>query len=250
MRFLKLLPNYGAEISLLVTKSMENLLEHLDYRIKILTQKTSEDQYDHVCALGDLFSIFNISGSNIPLTKTYINIDEKWILKWKNKINKKKLNVGIVWQGNKNSEADEGRSFNLNYFKNISKIDDIELVSLQKNDGIEQLNNFKLSNKITDFSDELDLKAKFMDTAGLMKNLDLVISSDTSIVHLGGALGVKVWVVVQKYPYWYWRGETSDSIWYDSVKIYRQKIKNKWEEPFNKINNDLKKLRNIKLSKN
>jgi len=90
----------------------------------------------------------------------------------------------------------------------------VQLVSLQKNEGLEQISDFKKKNNIVNFDNILDVETKFMDTAGLMKNLDLVISSDTSIVHLAGAIGIKTWLLVQKFPFWYWRDNNEKSIWY------------------------------------
>ena len=88
----------------------------------------------------------------------------------------------------------------------------LQLISY-KNDGIDQIKDFS-KNKIINFDNELDIDAKFMDTAGIMKNLDLIITSDTSIVHLAGALGVSTWLLVQKYPHWYWSNINEKSLWY------------------------------------
>ena len=68
--------------------------------------------------------------------------------------------------------------------------------------------------------------------------------SDTSVPHLAGALGVKVWIILQKFPFWYWNSKTTNSMWYDSIKIYKQKKVNYWDDVFEKIENDLKKLLN------
>ena len=116
------------------------------------------------------------------------------------------------------------------------------MISLQKNDGIEQISDFQKKNSIMNFDSELDVNVKFLDTAGLMKNLDLIICSDTSIPHLAGSLGVKVWLLLKKYPYWYWSSKNNKSIWYDSIKIYKQNKLNSWTSVFNKIENDLKSV--------
>ena len=239
-RFLKLLLDLKTDITLCVMEAMVDLMKCVDPRIQIISATDNVMKYDYNFSLGDFVNIFKLQERNIPKYKSYININKKYIDKWSRKIDKQKFNIGVIWQGRKNTIIDEGRSIELNYFKNISKIQNVQLISLQKNEGIEQISDFQKKNSIMNFDSELDVNVKFLDTAGLMKNLDLVICSDTSIPHLAGSLGVKVWLLVQKYPYWYWSGKNNQSMWYDSIKIYRQSKLNSWSSVFNKIEKDLK----------
>ena len=240
-RFLKLLLDFKTDVTLVVMVAMVDLMKCIDSRIKIISATDNVMKYDYNFSLGDFINIFKLEETNIPKYKHYINIDKKYIDKWNRKIDKQKFNVGVIWQGSKNTKIDEGRSIKLEYFKNISKIQNVQLISLQKNEGIEQISDFQKKNSIMNFDSELDVNVKFLDTAGLMKNLDLVICSDTSIPHLAGSLGVRVWLLVQKYPYWYWRtSKNNKSMWYDSIKIYKQSKLNSWTSVFNKIENDLK----------
>ena len=240
-RFVKLLPSYGAKVTFQIPKSMTELMRYLDDNICI-TSEDALNNFDYECALGDLLEIFDFNNLNIPSTKSYLKIDKKWVDKWKIKLNKNKFNVGIAWQGKAGSTLDEGRSFELKNFETISKIDNISLISLQKNDGLEQIEEFSKKNKITNFDSILDQEVKFMDTAGLMKSLDLVITSDTSIVHLAGALGINVWLLLQKYPFWYWNSTNQKSIWYDSIKVFKQDQNHNWTDLFIKIENELRKI--------
>jgi len=241
-RFVNKLSNYKAKVFFQIPESMEYLLKGLDRRIIFLIKNISNYKFDHICTLGDLFEIFNINAKNIPIEDPYLTIENKWIEKWKNQIDKRKFNIGICWQGKTGSVVDEGRSFKLKYFENISKIKNVNLISLQKNEGLDQIKEFTKKNKLVDFNDTLDKEAKFMDTAGLMKNLDLVISSDTSIAHLGGALGVKVWTLVQKYPFWYWNTKNQNSLWYKSVKIFKQEENHNWKKLFLNLEDKLKEI--------
>jgi len=240
-RFLKLLLDFNTEITLIVSETMTDLMECIDSRIKIINSIDTINKYDYNFSLGDLINIFDLQEGNIPKYQNYFNIKEEYIQKWSGKINKQKFNIGIVWQGKKNTTTDEGRSIELKFFENISKIQNIQLVSLQKNDGIEQISEFQKENSILNFDSELDVNVKFLDTAGLMMNLDLIICTDTSIPHLAGSLGVKVWLLAQKYPYWYWSGNNKQSIWYDSIKIYKQSVLHSWNAVFKKIENDLER---------
>ena len=240
-RFLKLLLDFNTEITLIVPETMTDLMECIDSRIKIINSIDTINKYDFTFSLGDLINIFDLQEGNIPKYQNYFNIKEEYIEKWSGKINKQKFNIGIVWQGKKNTTTDEGRSIELKFFENISKIQNIQLVSLQKNDGIEQISEFQKENSILNFDSELDVNVKFLDTAGLMMNLDLIICTDTSIPHLAGSLGVKVWLLVQKYPYWYWSSNNKQSLWYDSIKIYKQSVLHSWNSVFKKIENDLER---------
>lgn len=243
-RFLILLLEYEAKILFLVSKSIFNLMQNIDYRIDVIIKEPNKDTYDYKCSLGDLLHIFSINANKIPKFNSYLNISNKYIKKWNKKVSNSKFKIGIAWQGKRGTTIDEGRSVKLKYFSKISKLDNIELISLQKNYGVNQIKEFSKNHKILNFDNELDIEEKFMDTAGLMKNLDLVICSDTSIPHLAGALGVKVWVILQKYPFWYWRSKSTQSLWYKSIKIYKQNQINNWDEVFEKIEYDLKKILN------
>ena len=240
-RFLKLLLDFKTEITLIVSEKMTDLMKCIDSRIKIISSIDTVNKYDYSFSLGDLINIFSLQEGNIPKYENYFNIKEEYIEKWSRKINKQKFNIGIVWQGKKNTTTDEGRSIELKFFENISKIKNIQLVSLQKNDGIEQISEFQRENSILNFDSELDVNVKFLDTAGLMKNLDLIICSDTSIPHLAGSIGVKVWLLVQKYPYWYWSSNNKQSLWYDSIKIYKQNKLHSWSSVFKIIESDLER---------
>ena len=81
-----------------------------------------------------------------------------------------------------------------------------------------------------------------MDTAGIMKNIDLIITSDTSIVHLAGALGVPTWLLVQKYPHWYWQSRNDSSLWYETVKIFKQKENHNWKKLFLEVELELSRI--------
>ena len=107
-RFVKLLPKYGAVVTFQIPASMKILMKYLNKDINIITQDTIEINYDYKCTLGDLLEIFNINLSNIPLTAPYLEIDNKWIKKWKNKLDKNKFNIGVAWQGKKGAAIDEG----------------------------------------------------------------------------------------------------------------------------------------------
>ena len=124
-------------------------------------------------------------------------------------------------------------------------IEKINFINLQKGFGVEQIKNFKYKDKLYDFSSEVDNgKNAFEDTIGIMQNLDLVISPDTSLSHLSATLGVKTWLLLPYSPDWRWFLELKNSPWYEHVKLYRQEEFNKWDSIFDIVKKDLVNLIN------
>src|SRR5204862_5220217 len=114
-------------------------------------------------------------------------------------------------------------------------------VSLQKVDGRDNLASASLP--IVDPGSDFDtVHGAFMDSAAIMKNLDLVITSDTSIPHLAGALGVPVWLALPHVPDWRWLLYRSDSPWYPTMRLFRQKTSGDWNGVFDEIRAELRNL--------
>jgi ADP-heptose:LPS heptosyltransferase len=202
-------------------------------------------RFDHVCSLLSLPLVFNTTDKNIPNKIPYLVADKQKDLFWKKELENNNFKIGVHWRGNLKNKTAIDRSFNLKLFYNILEIKNITLVSLQKDfnpniESIEENINIK-------FYPNLDIgENAFVDTAALINNLNLVISNDTSIVHLAGALGKPVWTVLNSNPDWRWFLEDNKSPWYPSMLLFRQKIYGSWNEPFNEIksyliNNILKK---------
>jgi tetratricopeptide (TPR) repeat protein len=146
------------------------------------------------------------------------------------------LKVGIVWQGNRHCPGDEQRSISLAHFAPVASVPGMRLISLQKGPGTEQLSEYGQAWNIVDFGDELDAAGgAFMDTAAIMRNLDLAITSDTAAAHLAGALGVETWVALCAVPDWRWMLERDDSPWYPTMRLFRQEEWGDWSGVFERM---------------
>ena len=157
---------------------------------------------------------------------------------WSNRFTRNNFKVGICWQGSKN-KIDVGRSFSLSLFEDISRLKNIELISLHKGEGEKQISDIKFD--LTTLGDDFDAGGdSFIDTAAVIVNCDLIISSDTAIAHLAGALGKPTWVALKYIPDWRWMLERNNSPWYPTVKLYRQKKQGDWEHVFDSMRRDLK----------
>lgn len=109
------------------------------------------------------------------------------------------------------------------------------MISLQKDLTNEEKKLIKKEINLIDFSDTLDLKGAFLDSAAIINNLDLIISVDTSIAHLAGAFNKKVWIILKKFPDWRWLLNKRSSPWYPKARLFRQANYENWEEPIENI---------------
>jgi len=131
----------------------------------------------------------------------------------------------------------------LSYFNSISRISNVNLISLQQNAGTEQLNSMPEGMIVEILGDDFNAgEDAFLDTAAVIKHLDLVITSDTAIAHLAGSLGCPVWVALSYLPDWRWMLEGNTSPWYPTIRLFRQKQRDDWEGVFNDIHAELLNL--------
>jgi tetratricopeptide (TPR) repeat protein len=141
--------------------------------------------------------------------------------------------IGIAWQGNPTFPNDRERSVPLLHFAPLAAVPGVRLYSLQKNQGVEQLPEVRKHFAVSDFSPPLDEGCgAFVDTAAVIANLDLVISSDTSMVHLAGALGVRVWMATSFACDWRWLRDRDDCPWYPTLRLFRQPCRGDWPAVF------------------
>lgn len=232
-RYVNLLAASGASVVLEVAPSMRGLLRSLRGPVRIMGRGELLPPVDCHCPLASLPLAFDTQLQTIPNEVPYLAAEPQRILHWQERLHgKKNLRVGIAWQGNPSVEQfiwARGRSIPLEAFAPFAKIEGVQLVSLQKGPGMEQLDHVPFRDRIEDLRTELDLGADaFMDTAAVMQGLDLIISSDTSIVHLAGALARPVWVALSSVPDWRWLLERADSPWYPSMKLFRQPRAGDW----------------------
>jgi hypothetical protein len=150
------------------------------------------------------------------------------------------LKVGIAWQGNPTYRADRQRSIPLAHFAPLADVPGVQLISLQKGKGADQLGTWPGQHAPATLGNQFDEESgAFMDTAAVMKNLDLVITSDTAVAHIAGALAVPVWVPLALVPDWRWLLEREDCPWYPTMRLFRQKHFGRWEEVFHTMAGEL-----------
>ena len=230
---------YSANIIFKINKKIAHLFSKSKF--KLIFNEDNIPKYDFYKHLMSLPKIYYEKTKTFPSQVNFIPKDKKITLKWKERLNEiKGFKVGINWQGRKTYGVDHLRSIPLNYFQDLFTIKEINFISLQKGYGSEQIKNFKYKDKLYDFSKEIDNGENiFEDTIGILQNIDLVISIDSSLVHLSSTLGIKTFALLHFCPDWRWNLMTKEFFWYDSLKIYRQEEVNKWDSIFSLLKKDL-----------
>ena len=171
----------------------------------------------------------------IPRDVPYLSANAELSRRWRAELaGIEGFKIGIVWQGSRGYGSDRWRSIPLRRFAPLARLPGVRLVSLQKEVGTEQIAEVDFS--VVDLSDRLDEAAgAFMDSAAVISNLDLVVTSDTAMAHLAGALGAPVWVALGRVPDWRWLLDREDSPWYPTMRLFRQRELDQWLEVFERI---------------
>jgi len=213
-----------------------------------------ETRVDCHCSLVDVADLLQLNAHNIPTYPGYVTPAPQLMRYWKDRLPLApggKLRVGIVWQGNPDFQADMYRSVPLREFEVLAAIPGVELVSLQNGFGSEQIAYWQGAQPLKTLGEDVDkTSGAFMDTAAIMKQLDLVITIDTSSGHLACALGVPTWFALSYTPDWRWLLGRRDSPWYPSATLFRQPTLGDWSSPFRQMARELAEWAQRRLAEN
>ncbi|MBN4075523.1 MAG: hypothetical protein COA71_06585 [SAR86 cluster bacterium] len=240
-RYIKRLQALGAEVILECPKPLLGLFENDGIADQIVIKGHQLPWVDfHIYAMS-IPAVLKDDENSFSYAYSYLKADPRYIKDWKTKLEQfKGLKIGICWQGNPNFKEDQWRSFKLGEFAAIADIAGISLISIQKGEhGTLQIKEFKKKYALTNIDEYCNKERDFQDTAAIISGLDLVISSDTSVAHLAGALGIPTWIALSCYADWRWLASRTDSPWYPSIKIFRQRIPGDWPQVFKQIKTTL-----------
>ena len=199
--------------------------------------------FDAWCPLLSLPHRLGTTMVTIPAATPYLQADPIRVERWRHALPQATLRVGIAWQGNPAHSADKGRSTLLKNFTPLSDIPGVQLVSLQKGFGAEQANEPRIATLVHQIDKDFDSDQNaFLDTAAILPSLDLVITTDTAIAHLAGALNCPTWVVLKKHAEWRWLSERTDTPWYPSLRLFRQVQEGDWEKIMDQLVCNLRTL--------
>ncbi len=240
VRYAHLIAERGARVLLHAPATLARILATCPGVDRVMSEEESLPDFDCHAPLMSLPRLLGTTLETIPAMIPYLSPDPELVSQWRRELgNHEGLNVGIAWQGNPDHKKDRHRSFPISRFESISRIPGVRLFSLQKGHGGEQLRTKGDALDITDLGGRIH---DFMDTAAVVRNLDLVVCPDTSLAHLAAAVGVPVWMPLPFACDWRWLSGREDSPWYPTLRLYRQPALGDWDGVFARISSDLARL--------
>ncbi len=242
VRYLSMVKERGGTVIYETKKPLTNLLRPLD-GIDELVEASSNGRpaasFDLHVSLMDLPRVFGATIETIPSNVPYLYADPAKAQVWRNRIVRKDLTVGIVWAGGPAHRNDRNRSCTLADFAPLAEIDGIQLYGLQKGNGLRQWDMSSTEIIAANIGEEFE---DFTDTAAAIENMDLVVSVDTAVLHLAGAMGKPVWALLPFAPDWRWMLERQDTPWYPTMRLFRQKSPGCWPDVFADVKKELQVL--------
>jgi tetratricopeptide (TPR) repeat protein len=231
-RYLPMIAAAGARPTFLCPPRLQRLLSPLP-GVRLIAEPPQGESFDAQIALSSLPRAFATRLDSVPAPVPYLTAEPELIRKWAARIGAEGYKIGVVWQGNPNPEADMARSAPLAAFAPLAAIPGVRLISLQVGFGVEQLANLPAGMRVETLGADFDSGPDaFLDTAAAMSQLDLVVTCDTSIAHLAGALARPAWVALKKDAEWRWLRDREDSPWYPSLRLFRQSRRGEWADVF------------------
>jgi len=222
---------------MLCQETLRPLLSNVKGIDLVVTDAADVPPFDFHIPLLSLPGLFGTNSESIPAHVPYLSADPNLVERWRTSLAELSgFRVGISWQGNPGYREDRLRSIPLRHFAPLAELSGLRLISLQKGHGVEQLQQVRGELEVMELDADFDeTSGPFMDTAAVMKSLDLVVTSDTATAHLAGALGIPVWVALPLIPDWRWQLRRGDSPWYPTRRLFRQQRPGDWHEVFQRI---------------
>jgi len=242
VRYAPLLAARGARVIVACPRELGPVIETVRGVSRVVADKPlgGGAKFDYYEPLSSLPGLFKTTLQNIPAEVPYVAADPKRVARWRERLaGDDNLKVGIVWAGTAGHINDRARSASLAAFAPLAGVAGVTFYSLQKGPPASQVSASSPGMKLTALGDDLH---DFADTAALLEVLDLLISVDTSVVHLAGALARPVWTLLAAGPDWRWLLDREDSPWYPTMRLFRQPEPGAWEPVMVRIAAELQEL--------
>ncbi len=212
--------------------------EGIDELVEVSRDGRPTVEFDLDVFILDLPGLFGTTVDTIPAEVPYLFADRAKADLWRQRLIGDDFKVGIVWAGSPKHTNDSSRSCKPADFKPLGGIEGVRLFGLQKGAAAAQAPALHAGIPFTSLGGEID---DFTDTAGIIENLDLVVSVDTAVLHLAGAMGKKVWALLPFDADWRWLREREDTPWYPTMKLFRQPKPGDWHGVFDSVTAELRK---------
>ena len=235
-RFLASLVERGAKVKALVQPALLRLVGSFPMPVAWFDRVAAVGDFDYQIPLLSLPRVFGTGIDSIPAAVPYFAPDRQAVADWRERIGDHGTRVGVIWQGNPHYGNDRRRSAPLRHYAPLAALPGVRLISLQAVHGLDQLENLPEGMAVESLGEKVTANPEGVsEIAAAMEVLDLVVSSDTAMAHLAGALGRPVWVAVSDDPDWRWLFDRDDSPWYPTMRLFRQTRRGDWAGVFARI---------------
>ncbi len=252
IRFVKIAKEMGGTTIFAIQPPLMQYMKSCPYIDTLISTHDSPPDFDVYAGFVSCPMILKTTLDTVPTNIPYLHADENLVTHWREKLSHDtNFKIGICWQGNPNYSthflrmAVAAKSMPLSYFVPLFDIPGTSFYCLQIKTGTEQLQDLALDAqaKLTVFDDDFDkTHGSFMDSAAVIKNMDLVITIDTSIGHFAAGLGTPTWVLIPEPPDWRWMLAGRDTPWYPNMILFRQPTPGDWQSPMDAIAAELMTL--------
>jgi tetratricopeptide (TPR) repeat protein len=196
--------------------------------------------FDCHAALLSLPRLMKTTLATVPAVVPYLSATAERVAAWGPRLPQGVFKIGVVWQGNPRHRWDRHRSVPLTQLAPLAQVPGVQLISLQKGAGSEQVAEAAGVCPVLVLDGLDEDGGAFLDTAAVLKHLDLVVTVDTALAHLAGALGVPVWLALSVLADWRWLREREDTPWYPGMRLFRQRTLGAWDEVFQRMAGELR----------
>jgi tetratricopeptide (TPR) repeat protein len=238
-RYARLLEARGAEVIMSVQPPLRGLLKQIGPTIQIIGPDQVPADFDYHCPLLSLPLAFGTTLESIPAEPQYLKADDELRAAWSARLPPKtKPRIGVVWSGSIGHKNDRNRSIELEQLLPIFN-PAAEWICLQNEVREKDAAALRQDGRIVFLGDDL---RDFSDTAALLDLMDLVITVDTSVAHLAGAMGKPVWILLPYNSDWRWLLDREDSPWYPSARLFRQQQFGNWQGVIDRVKGELQSM--------
>lgn len=248
IRYAQLLKEKGAQVLVQTQSPLKTILQQCPYIDRVVSVGDILPDFDFHVATMSLPLLFKTQIDTVPANIPYLYAKPELVAYWQKELaTDTNFKIGLCWHGNPNystqalRETVKAKSCHVHTFLPLADIKGISLYSLQKVGGTDQLKELNGKLTIKEFTGDFDnTHGRFMDTAAVIKQLDLVITIDTSIAHFAAALGTPTWVLLPEPADWRWIIGRNDTPWYPNMRLFKQHQRGDWQSAMHDITTALK----------
>ncbi|MBV5277649.1 MAG: tetratricopeptide repeat protein [Campylobacteraceae bacterium] len=235
IRYAPKFKEFGAHVIIRTRSDLVSLFKSVDQKIEVISEDDAIPEHDFYLPLLSCSSRFKTTLETLVNEFPYLHVKDTYV---DLQLDKKFKNIGLVWSSSRSNKDFKNKYIGLENYTELLSIKGTKWYSLQAGNDALQIEELGLQNKLIDLS---PLLTDFLTTAKIIGMLDIVITTDTAVAHLCGALNKEAWVLVPRPADWRWMQEGSSTPWYKSLKLFRQEVKGDWCHPLAKLKEELKK---------